>query len=147
MIERNSYRCCCISVHSRFVCAPSRPEAARRLLLAAKDDDPAAVRSVLHAPAVQSYYRSGVCRVNPLHVAVLLLHTAAVAALLEHSELFRPTMLGCVDMSDKGDGLGETRRLMPTGGADALATLECRKRFYVRAPLACVLDELASAWR
>ena len=113
-----------------------RPEEARTLLLAVMLDDVATVRSVLHSPAVQDYYSTG-CHVNPVHVGVLRLHTASVAALLEHSALFHPDMVGSIDKFTKRDGLGDVRRLLPANAATPQSVLDHLRYFHVRVALVC----------
>jgi hypothetical protein len=105
------------------------------LLSAAKAGDAAQIRELLQRRDVAAACRRlAATDVNPLHVAVLALHTDAVAALLDAGPPFRAAMHGRVDMSDRGDGLGDVRRALPYC-CTAAEVLQKRVEDHVRCPV------------
>ena len=105
-----------------------------QLLSAAKAGNGARIRELLcNEDVAAACRRQGAGDVNPLHQAVLGLHVDAAAALLAVGPPFRASMMGRVDMSDRGDGLGDLRRSLPYCCA-AAAVLQKRVEHHVRSP-------------
>jgi hypothetical protein len=124
---------CCLARAADAYCASA---VVRDMLAAVKRGDVTTVQELLRTTLDElrdAFGPGAPPRVNPLHVGVLLLDHAAVAALLDSGaaagmpSLFYPEMLGCVDDTDKGDGLGDARRMVAKPFADALQVLNARK--------------------